>query len=285
MLVYFAEPIDFDSNSDNWEVDFRNRMEHELLMAGCAVYRPASAWNVVGEIDEQMAKSIDGVNRQALRRADAVVARLPEGVATQGVPAEIEFATRHMGIPVLVVGDVGVSLMANSMVSVLAEEKIEFLGKQVVLLANDYKGRSEYVIRYSAPQRLAPAHPTDAGIDLYTSEDVIVPSGVMVCVPTGTKMAMPVGTFGWIVARSSTYNTHQLQVLPGIIDQEYTGELAVNVLNLTGTNVVVKEGTRLGQLVLFSNWLQGFDLRRVDEHEVHLAPTRRGSNGFGSTGR
>lgn len=286
MRVYFATPIDFA----NYEVHGSLRREHirTLLTAeGHTVYDPSAGWHVGGTVNESDARAIEGTNRQALRRSDVIVAWLPEGVQTQGVPAEIEFATRNQGIPAIVIGSVGVSLMSNSMVSVLPEDQIGYLGKWVDLAAEQLDRTTEYQIPYSAPEGvdLTHAHPGDAGVDLRASEDTLINPGEHTFVPSGVKIRLPSATFGWIVARSSTFGNHGLLVLPGVIDEQYQGELGISCVNLTSLPHRVRKGERLGQLLLLSNFWRGHELKRVDEENVFPNPSSRGSNGFGSSGR
>lgn len=283
-LIYLATPIDF-ANNDSRALQFRSEIAHHLTEAGYTIYDPSRAWNVNGPMTESLARAIEGVNRQALRRSDVVVAWLPEGVQTQGVPAEIEFATRHQGIPAIVLGTIGVALTANPMVDAMAEADVAKLPRQVELAL--IGGRmSDYFIRYSSTEEadLRLAHPTDAGIDLPCAETIVIPPGSSWNVSTGIKLELPSGSFGWIVARSSAYPNYGLIVLPGVIDQGYQGELKVNCLNLGSRAVRVESGSRIGQLLIMHNALAGYDLRRVDSDQVHPFKTPRGDAGFGSSG-
>jgi dUTP pyrophosphatase len=286
--VYFAEPIDFDPIG----CATRDAIYERLVTEGYTVYRPKMAW-AVGNAAEllQVARAIDGVNRQAIRRSAAVVAFLPQGVPTHGVPAEIEFATRHLGIRATVVGTTGVAILSNGSVTVLNDPQTQHqIGTCADLVIQQVKldvqaSKREYLIDYSGPLDLQIAHHGDAGIDLVTSEDVAISPGHSTLLPTGTRLRLPEGTFGWVVARSSTHARWGLLVLPGIIDEGFTGEIGVSVVNIDATPTTVRAGSRVAQLVIMGNMLRGFGLRRVGEDEVHKGrATTRGSNGFGSTG-
>lgn len=284
-MIYFAEPIDLDVYGGN-DQTVRDLMEATLLAGGHTIYRPRWAWyGVDADSDPKTARAVVAVNTQALRRADVVVARLPDDTPTQGVPIEIEQATHRFGIPVVVVGKIGTVLKANSMVSAL--EDIDLLNRRVELaLIDSGQSPKDYWIQYSAPTQLRVAHPGDAGIDLCALEDIKVPVGMSQFIRTGVKLRLPWNTFGWVVARSSTYSRYGLTVLPGIIDSGYTGELGINVLNCDRMESTVKAGDRLAQLLILGNLMTGFDLKRVDEADVHPPnPRGRGPNGFGSTGR
>jgi dUTP pyrophosphatase len=285
MRCYLATPIDF---AGGMNAGFRTKIRTMLTDAGHTVYDPSAGWHVgSGSVNETDARAIEGTNRQALRRSDVVVAWLPEGVVSHGVPAEIEFATRNQGIPAIVVGKAGVSLMSNPLVSILPEERLGLLARWIDLAVDKFDRSTEYRIRYSAPKdvTLEHAHPGDAGVDLRASEDVLINPGEQMFVPSGVKIALPSGTFGWIVARSSTFGNHGLLVLPGIIDEQYQGELGISCVNLTKLPHRVRAGERLGQMLLLANFWRGFELDRVDEENVFPFPTSRGTGGFGSSGR
>lgn len=122
---------------------------------------------------------------------------------------------------------------------------------------------------------------TDAGLDVYTSQQVVVPAGEFVDVPTDVRGALPDGFWGMLTGRSSTLRNHGLLVHTGVIDHGYLGELFVGVMNLTGGDVVVHKGQRLAQLILVP-----MSPQVVLPQEVEQLPTReRGNQGFGSTGR
>lgn len=281
---YFARPIDF-ANLTGDHLKFQSAIETTLADAGYSVYHPAYAWQVNGPMHTGLARAIESSNRFALRRAAAVVAWLPEGVPTQGVPMEIEFASRELGLPVIVLGKVGASLMGNSLVSCLPESDVEKVGRQLDLMGPDVRAKNNPTIRYSSTYELNHAHPGDAGVDLRASHDVTIHPGEYAFVPSSVKIAIPSGLFGWIVARSSTFANHGLLVLPGVIDQGYQGYLGITCVNLTDQIREVSTGDRLGQFLLLANMWPGFHLERTDGENVFPSPTSRGSNGFGSSGR
>lgn len=285
-VVYFAEPIDFDRA--NLEEDkFRWRLIGQLEAAGYLVYRPADAWKSPADLlnNDRQSRVIESINRQALRRADVVIARLPAGVASHGVPAEIEAATNQFGVPVVVIGPIGVAFKANPMVSSLAEDQTDKLipHVEVVLATGRIDGNT---IRYSGPSNLKQAHYGDAGIDLPASEKVGIPGGGDAFIHTGLHISIPSGCFGWVVARSSTYSNHRLMVLPGVIDEGFTGPIGIKVVNVSSEWTTIEPGDRVAQMLILGNMLNGFDLQRLDSvDEVHPRFTSRGSNGFGSSGR
>jgi dUTP pyrophosphatase len=125
-------------------------------------------------------------------------------------------------------------------------------------------------------------HEGDAGLDLVAAEDVTLKPGERAAVPTGVAVAIPDGFAGFVHARSGRALREGLALAnaPGLIDPGYRGEIKVVVVNLDTTEpIYVKRGERLAQLVV--QQVASVELIEVDE----LAPTARGTGGFGSTGR
>lgn len=119
----------------------------------------------------------------------------------------------------------------------------------------------------------------DAGFDLYCSESVDIEPGSWKDVDLGVSIQLPPKHWGLLTGRSSTLRRRGLLVNQGIIDNGYRGKLFANVVNMTDETVSVKEGERLAQLILLPVW------DGVMEVAEELAPSARGDNGFGSTGR
>ncbi len=120
-------------------------------------------------------------------------------------------------------------------------------------------------------------HYTDAGWDLESVEDVIVPANEFTpMIHTGVKVAIPEGYFGLIKERSSMA-AKGIFVMGGVIDSGYRGEIMVNLANISGYDYEVKSGDRIAQLIILpcsAVMVKG-----------ELPDSNRGENGFGSTGR
>lgn len=125
------------------------------------------------------------------------------------------------------------------------------------------------------------AHPGDAGVDLCTTEDVILEPGERVLVGTGIAVALPVGTVGLIHPRSGLAAKTGLSIVntPGTIDAGYRGEIKVCLINHDPrTSIQLRRGDRIAQLLV-----QRVEL--VDFVEVdRLDDTSRGAGGHGSSG-
>lgn len=91
-VIYWAEPIDFAENgptSDPKVYEVARTVEEALRKRGWSIYRPATAWSVA---EGKPTYDVQRINMQVLAMADAVVAVLPHGVRTIGVPFELGYA-------------------------------------------------------------------------------------------------------------------------------------------------------------------------------------------------
>ena len=100
-------------------------------------------------------------------------------------------------------------------------------------------------------------------------------------VPTGLAVAIPEGHVGLVAPRSGLAVRHGIGVVngPGVVDAGYRGEVHVLLINHSTVPFEFERGERIAQLVVVPVVEQEFE-----EVDV-LPPTRRGDDGFGSTGR
>jgi dUTP pyrophosphatase len=125
------------------------------------------------------------------------------------------------------------------------------------------------------------AHPGDAGVDLMAAESLTLGPGERATVGTGVAVAIPAGFAGLVTPRSGLAHRHGLGVVnaPGVVDSGYRGEIRVILVNHGAEAVSIARGDRIAQLLVIPVASVGFDL------VTDLAPSERGSGGFGSTGR
>lgn len=125
------------------------------------------------------------------------------------------------------------------------------------------------------------AHAGDAGADLYTAEDVVLPPGERRMVSTGVAIALPDGYAAFIHPRSGLAAKLGVTIVnaPGTVDAGYRGEIKVTLLNtdLHETHQL-RRGDRIAQLVI-----QKVE-RAVFLEVAELPGSARGTGGFGSTG-
>lgn len=125
------------------------------------------------------------------------------------------------------------------------------------------------------------AHFGDAGMDVCSCEDAIIPARGRRLVKTGLKVALPDGFEMQVRPRSGLAIKHGISVLntPGTIDSGYRGEVGVILVNHSDEDFEVKTGDRIAQLVVAP-----FVSVKVVEAAVNDV-TERGEGGFGSTGK
>jgi len=130
------------------------------------------------------------------------------------------------------------------------------------------------------------AHHGDAGVDLYSAEDVNLAPGQRALVRTGIAVAIPVGMVGLVHPRSGLAARVGLSIVnsPGTIDAGYRGEIKVSLINLDPvTPIVISRGDRIAQLLV--QRVELVDLVEVPSFDqAGMADTSRGDGGHGSSG-
>ena len=122
------------------------------------------------------------------------------------------------------------------------------------------------------------AHETDAGLDLYATEEKTIPAHGSAVFDTGVHVELPSGTVGMLKSKSGLNVKHDLTG-EGVIDAGYTGSIHVKMYNHGEKPYTVGRGDKIIQLVVMPIIIPEWEL--VDD----LNMTERGNNGFGSTGR
>jgi len=124
------------------------------------------------------------------------------------------------------------------------------------------------------------AHEGDAGVDLYSIEDYVLKPGQRILVSTGIKIAIPKGYEGQIRSKSGLALNYGISICnsPATIDSGYRGEIGVIAINHSNEEFKIKKGTKIAQMVF--NKIEKAEFEEVKD----LDTTKRGQNGFGSTG-
>ncbi|MBX4266749.1 dUTP diphosphatase [Clostridium estertheticum] len=124
------------------------------------------------------------------------------------------------------------------------------------------------------------AHEGDAGLDLFSVEEMIIMPGETVLVHTGIQIELPKDTEAQIRPRSGLALKNSITVLntPGTIDEGYRGEIGIILINHSKINFRVKKNMKIAQMVIKP--VLKVSIVEVDE----LNSTQRGKGGFGSTG-
>ena len=124
------------------------------------------------------------------------------------------------------------------------------------------------------------AHPSDAGMDVRSVDDLTIAPGGRALVHTGLVMLLPPGYEAQVRPRSGLALKSGVTVLnsPGTIDSGYRGEVGVILANFGAAAFDVKKGDKIAQLVI-APVTQPAVVETAETDE-----TDRGADGFGSTG-
>jgi dUTP pyrophosphatase len=122
------------------------------------------------------------------------------------------------------------------------------------------------------------AHEGDAGMDLFSVEDIDIPAGNHVSCATGVALRIPDGYVGLVWDKSGLSHGHALKMLGGVMDSGYTGEYRIGLINLSREPYHIRKGQKIAQLLIQKVERPG--IVPVDD----LGATSRGEKGFGSTG-
>lgn len=146
------------------------------------------------------------------------------------------------------------------------------------------------------------AYESDAGWDLYASENATVKAGQRNIIKTGISFEIPEGWCGLIWPRSGLSVKNGIDVLAGVIDSSYRGEVMVCLYNTCDVNPIyntcdinpvynteteryslkdlkIKKGDRIAQILFH----EVPEVKMVEDN--NLSETKRNEGGFGSSGR
>jgi dUTP diphosphatase len=117
-----------------------------------------------------------------------------------------------------------------------------------------------------------------AGLDVYSIEALEIGPRQRVMARTGLAVAIPPGFYGRIAPRSGLAAKNGLDVLAGVIDSDYRGEVCCLLYNTSDEPIKLAAGSKICQLIVEqiitpdAAWASDLD------------ETARGAGGFGSTG-
>lgn len=125
-----------------------------------------------------------------------------------------------------------------------------------------------------------------AGFDVFALEDVTLPArATNVKVPLGFAVdfsAVDVGipgvaVYGRMAPRSGFAARHGVDVLAGVLDEDFRGQVCAILNNPSDVDVVIPYGKAIAQIILELN------VKAVAVAVADLGTTTRGAGGFGST--
>ena len=120
-----------------------------------------------------------------------------------------------------------------------------------------------------------------AGLDLSSANpvDIILEPGERKKIETGLKIEFPNGFRGRIAPRSGLADLAGIDILAGVIDEDYRGEIKVILINLGKEKFTISHGDRIAQLIIEKNIIANIiEVEKINEK------SERGKCGFGSTG-
>lgn len=134
------------------------------------------------------------------------------------------------------------------------------------------------VINYGYEKLPFRAHENDAGADvhvcLHDEPDMVIMPHETVKIPLGMGLVLPDGYAAYVFPRSGLSSKGITCELPPI-DSGYRGEIHAIVTNCSNTEFLIKNGDRIGQLVIMPVVVADFITEDIAE---------RGTGAFGSTG-
>lgn len=124
------------------------------------------------------------------------------------------------------------------------------------------------------------AYPEDAGMDIFSNEEIIIPAKSWALVKTGFCMELPHGFEAQVRSKSGLSLKSGLIVLnsPGTVDENYRGEVGVILMNVSNVDYKVEKHQKIAQMVI--NKVEHFRCFEVED----TTSSARGEGGFGSTG-
>ncbi len=129
------------------------------------------------------------------------------------------------------------------------------------------------------------AHSGDAGFDLFSDIDLVIPSLERDVVKTGISLKIDppkekeYSIYLRIAPRSGLSVKKGIDVFAGVVDIGYTGEIMISLFNSSKEDFVIKKGDKIAQII--PTLILKTQIKEVDGHEQ----TERGDKGWGSSDR
>ena len=117
-----------------------------------------------------------------------------------------------------------------------------------------------------------------AGLDVCSIEEINLGPKQRVMARTGLAVAIPPGFYGRVAPRSGLAAKNGLDVLAGVIDSDYRGEICCLLYNTGDERLYLPAGSKICQLIVEQI------ITPEAEWAADLDETARGAGGFGSTG-
>ncbi len=128
------------------------------------------------------------------------------------------------------------------------------------------------------------AHDDDAGFDLFSDEDVIIPAMERKVIKTGISVSINniesdnYSCYLRIAPRSGLSVKKGIDVFAGVVDLGYRGEIMICLFNSSKEDFEIKKGDKIAQMI--PTLILKTNIQEVNS----LEDTSRGEKGFGSSG-
>ncbi len=122
------------------------------------------------------------------------------------------------------------------------------------------------------------AHKGDAGLDLRSTEDLILKVGEFKNIKTGLKIELPEDHVGLVWDKSGHASKKGIHCFAGVIDSIFRGEIVCTLKNLGDKDFEIKKDMKIAQLLI-----QPVTTPNIIEVEF-LNESERGVGMHGSTG-
>ena len=140
------------------------------------------------------------------------------------------------------------------------------------------------------------ANTSDAGYDLFSTDYITLEPLQRKLISTGISVEIPEGFYGRVAPRSGLACNKGIDVMAGVIDSGYRGEVKVLLINLSfegyntklnafeamfgsANKIEIKPGDRIAQLIIEKcHSVEWKDMETLEE-------SQRGEQGFGSSGQ
>lgn len=126
-----------------------------------------------------------------------------------------------------------------------------------------------------------PSYATEgsAGIDFYCPDDFVLHPREDILIPSDFRVKIPKGYVLIAFNKSGVATKQNLAVGACVVDEDFQGEVMLNLYNKTGNIRRLEKGQKLVQFVLLAN-----PKATIEEGKnIHTWITQRGEGGFGST--
>jgi dUTP pyrophosphatase len=117
-----------------------------------------------------------------------------------------------------------------------------------------------------------------AGYDLYSAESTTIARFARKLIKTNISLAIPINYYGRIAPRSGLAFKNGIDVMAGVIDSDYRGDIGVILYNTDEKEFVVNVGDKIAQIIIEPCAYSNFVISK------ELPASKRGDGGYGHTG-